>query len=230
MPAPVRPAPGGVGRGAGRSCAGWRTSSWRAACRIATRPWRRCAAGRRVPEPAPVRPAPGGVGRGAGRSCAGWRTSSWRAACWIAIRPWRRCVAAGRREADARVRQSRARRSAPRRREILRWVEDEQLEGRLPDRDSALEAVRRRWAAGGGCPPCAGPQGARRRWAGDPPTGATPRRRARKARAEAAGDSPTERIAASRASAQRVHPRLRAGSSRDRRPARPGPDRARRAT
>ena len=32
--------------------------------------------------------------------------------------------------------------------EILRWVEDEQLEGRLPDRDSALEAVRRRWAAG----------------------------------------------------------------------------------
>ncbi len=29
--------------------------------------------------------------------------------------------------------------------EILRWVEDEQLEGRLRDRDSALEAVRRRW-------------------------------------------------------------------------------------
>ena len=32
--------------------------------------------------------------------------------------------------------------------EILRWVEEEQLEGRLLDRDSALEAVRRRWAAG----------------------------------------------------------------------------------
>ena len=33
-------------------------------------------------------------------------------------------------------------------REILRWVEDEQLEGRLRDRDSALEAVRRRWVEG----------------------------------------------------------------------------------
>lgn len=29
--------------------------------------------------------------------------------------------------------------------EILRWVEEEQLEGRLRDRDSALETVRRRW-------------------------------------------------------------------------------------
>ena len=32
--------------------------------------------------------------------------------------------------------------------EILRWVEDEQLEGRLRDRDSALEAVRRLWLEG----------------------------------------------------------------------------------
>ena len=32
--------------------------------------------------------------------------------------------------------------------EILRWVEDEQLEGRLGDRASALEAVRRRWVEG----------------------------------------------------------------------------------